>query len=435
MEEWLLTGIAGFGALLALLVIGMPIGFALGSIGLVGSFIVVGSKGALGMLGVIPLETATKFILVCIPLFILMAEFAVISGISSDLYTAIHKWTGHLPGGLAIASIIACGVFGAISGSAIATSASIGRVAVPEMIKRGYDKKLSIGSIAAAGGVGIVIPPSLVFITFGFLGELPIGTLFIAGIIPGIILVILYSLQILLMTLLRPHIAPRVTGASWSERLIWAPKVLPMMLIILAVLGTIYLGVATPTEAAAIGAFGTFCLALFKKSLNLGRLREATSNAARTTSSILIILIGALCFGYFLSVSGFTKNITDLIVSIPLSRWWIMIIIQAFLFVLGGVLDVGGIVAITTPIFVPALTALGFDPIWFGVLLAINMDIASETPPVGLNVYVIRSIFKDIASLEDIFKGAVPFVLAESAGLALVMAFPSLALWLPQTIK
>lgn len=416
-----------------LLLSGLPIAFTLGLCGLVGFLIVIGFDKTLPLLGVHCYSAVDNFLFSPIPLFILMAEILHFSGIGASLYDTAAKWFGQLRGGLSIASVAACGVFAAMCGLSIAGAVTIGVIAIPEMIKRGYNKRLAVGSVAVAGTLGILIPPSLPFIVYGVVAEQSIGRLFMAGIIPGIVLMGLFSTYILLRARMHPEWAPGVAGITWKDKILSVRQLWSAVLLILLVLGGIYLGVATPTEAAGLGAFGAMCLALIYRRLKLSDLVQAAWRTAGTCGFVLILVVGAMFFSLYLTTTGITQNLATSIASLEVSRWVIMIGVNLLLLALGFFLDATAIILLTTPVLLPIITSLGFDPIWYGVILVINLEIAFITPPVGLNLYAIRRVAPDIP-LSEILLGSIPFLLLACLGIALVMIFPQLALWLPSTM-
>ena len=434
MEEWVVLLLTSGMALIGLLTVGMPIGFALALLGFTGTWYKLGLAGALGALSLMPYSSVLSFLLAAIPLFILMAEIMVRSGISADLYTAMNKWLGRLPGGLAISSIGACAIFAAVCGSSIATAATIGIVAIPEMQQRGYNDKLSSGSVAAAGALGTLIPPSMFFLLYGAFTEQSIASLFIGGIIPGAILAFLMGGYVVVLVRRRPSLAPSIPAVPWRERISSLIKIWPVISIIALILGVIYTGTTTVTEAAAIGACFALLVVLFQRRFSLASMRESIIMTALTTSSVLIIFVGAMIFSYFLTISQIPQELTFFVASLNVPPLVIIVLINIMLLVLGTILDVGGIIMLTTPILFPIITGLNFDPIWFGVVMAVNLEMAVITPPVGLNLYIIKGIMPDI-SLSDIIRGAMPFLIVEAIVLALTIAFPQLSLFLPGLMK
>jgi len=416
-----------------MLFLGVPVAISIGLSAFIGFWMVLGLDPAVARLGQVSYHALMNYAFSPIILFILMGEIIIFSGIGSDIFEATSKWVGKLPGGLAIASVLASALFGAICGVSIAGAATIGRLAIPEMLKRKYSRSLAAGTVAAGGTLSIMIPPSLAFILYGVVSEQSIGRLFIAGIIPGVLISLLYSGYVLLTATRHPENAPRMPSASWHEKLAAAKVIFPVAALFVMVLGTIYLGFGTPSEAGAMGATGALILALIYRKLSPGNLATACFQSAMTIGSIMIIAVAALFFGYYLATSGYSAKLIAAVSTAPVSRWVIMILINLLLLVLGCFLDVSAIILLTTPILLPTVIALGFDPIWYGVILVINIEMAFITPPVGLNLFVIRSLAPDIP-ISDVIRGAFPFVIIDVIAIAIIMLFPQLALWLPNTI-
>ncbi len=424
-----LIGILLLLALLLLLASGTPIAFCLGFLGTVG---IIGflDIGTLYQIAEVAADTCTNLFMITLPLFVLMAEVVSFSGVGDDLYTAAHDWLSWLPGGLAISSIATCTGFAAISGSSPATAATVGLVSIPEMIKRGYNRMLAVGSVAAGGTLGILIPPSITMIVVGIITEMSIGKLFIAGIIPGLILSMIMCVATVIAVKIKPNLAPRIQGVSWKKRFSSLKRVWPFLILAFSILGTIYAGIATPTESASVGATLAIVIALFYRRLTIKALHGALTRTVGVTAMIMFLIIGGSVLAFLFSSLTIPHHVTDMIVSLGASRWVVMIIINFILLVLGCILDPMGVMIISLPIIFPIVTQLGFDPIWFGVIVTINVEIGMITPPVGLNLFVLKAAVPDI-NMKDIVGGSLPFVLLLMLGLALIMAFPSLATWLP----
>jgi tripartite ATP-independent transporter DctM subunit len=424
-----LIGILLLLALLLLLASGTPIAFCLGflaTIGIIGFLDI----GTLYQLAEVAADTSTNLFMITLPLFVLMAEVVSFSGVGDDLHTAAHDWLSWLPGGLAISSIATCTGFAAISGSSPATAATVGLVSIPEMVKRGYNRKLAVGAIAAGGTLGILIPPSITMIIVGIITEMSIGKLFIAGIIPGLILSLIMCIATVIAVKMKPHLAPRIEGVSWKKRFSSLKRVWPFLILAFSILGTIYAGIATPTESASIGATLAIIIALFYGRLTIKALHRALTQTVGVTAMIMFLIIGGSILAFLFSSLTIPHHVTDMIVSLGASRWVVMIIINCILLVLGCLLDPMGVMVISLPIIFPIVTQLGFDPIWFGVIVTINVEIGMITPPVGLNLFVLKASVPDI-HMKDIIGGSLPYVLLLMFGLALIMVFPSLATWLP----
>ena len=424
-----LLGILLLIALLLLLASGTPIAFCLGFLATIG-IIVFLDLGTLYQIAEVAADSCTNLFMLTLPLFVLMAEVVSFSGVGDDLHTAAHDWLSWLPGGLAISSIATCTGFAAISGSSPATAATVGLVSIPEMIKRGYNRKLAVGSIAAGGTLGILIPPSITMIIVGIITEMSIGKLFIAGIVPGLILSLIMCIATVIAVKVKPHLAPRIEGVSWKKRFSSLKRVWPFLILAASILGTIYAGIATPTESASIGATLAIVIALFYRRLTMKALHRALTQTVGVTAMIMFLIIGGTVLAFLFSSLTIPHHVTELIVSLGASRWVIMIIINFILVVLGCILDPMGVMVISLPIIFPIITQLGFDPVWFGVIVTINVEIGMITPPVGLNLFVLKAAVPDI-HMRDIIGGSLPYVILLMLGLALIMVFPSLATWLP----
>jgi len=434
--EWYLLGPILIGILLALLATGLPVAFTMAVVGLVGLFAIRGLEPTLALLQQSAYAVPFNFILVAVPLFVFMAEIIMFTGLGADAFEAASKWLGHLPGGLGISAVYASAAFGAVSGVSIAACVAIGQEAIPQMLRRGYDKRLATGAMAASGGLAILIPPSIVMIIYGYVAEESVGDLFIGGIIPGLILATLMALLISSRVLLKPSLAPRLAAVPWKERLFALRKVWGVVVLALLVLGAIYSGLVTPSEAAAFGAAGAILLAIITRKLTWLRLRGAMLRATETSCFILFIMVGASMFAHVLTTLQIPQDFTRWATSLATSRWVILILIQLLLIVMGTFLDVASLIIIVGGILVPLIVGLGFDKVWFGVVLTVNMEMAVITPPVGFNLYAIHGISKQHdVTFGDIAIGALPFVITDCVCVALLMVFPQLVLWLPSTMK
>ena len=410
---------------------GMPVFGALGLAGIIGILLLQGSRGLGAVPGVI-YDRLRGFTLVAIPLFILMGEIIFVTGIGADIFTATSKWLNKLPGSLGMASVAACAIFGALCGVSLAGAATIGSFAIPEMLKRGYDKSLATGCVAAAGGLALLIPPSVALILYGVVGDESVGKLFIGGIIPGLVLALLMMGYIFFLSKFRPHIAPRsMEEISWSERLTALVRIWPVLVLILLVLGSIYLGIATPTEAAAVGCMGAFGIGILRKKLNLSSLRRIFRETMLTSGMILLIFSSALLFGYVLTLLQLPQHLAEYVANSHLPDRVVLIFIFLFLFVMGMFMDIVSVILISTPILLPIVIGMGYNTLWFGIVMAIVCEIATETPPIGLNLFVIKGVSPPQVSLIDIIRGVIPFAVVETVGLVIFIAFPNLVLWLP----
>lgn len=425
------TGLLGIAALLVLLLMGVPIGAALGLVGIVGLAVVIGLEPALIKAGVTTVETLTRYELGTLPLFILMAQLFFSAHASRDLFDVAAKFVGHRKGGLAYASIGGCAGFGAINGSSLATAATIGLVALPEMRRRGYSDALATGTVAAGGTLGQMIPPSGALIVYGIIAEQSIGKLFTAAIIPGITQALFYALVIWILMRLRPDLAPASERATWGERWQALRRVADMLVLIAAVIGGIAVGVFSPSEAAAVGAAGALAIAAWRRRLNRAMLYAAFEETLRTSGLILLVVIGALVFSVFVSVTGLADAIGDAVTGLGLGGMATLVVVAVLLLVLGSVLDGLALMLLTTPILLPVVTATGMSPIWFGIFLVRAMEIGFVHPPLGMNLYVIQGVAKNV-SIARIFKGVVPFLASDLVHLFLLILFPAMVLWLPE---
>lgn len=422
--------IAGFSALFLMMALRVPVGIAMAVVGIGGFGAVVGMEQALRLVALSPLSTATTYHLAMIPMFILMGAFATRSGMSRELFRAAETWLGHRRGGLALSTIASCAGFAAISGSSIATAATLTKVALPEMRRVGYCDSVSSGVIAAGGTVGILIPPSIVLAVYGIITEQNIGTLFIAGLVPGLLAVALYMLTVTLIAHLRPASMPVGTRHSWGEAFAALRSVWAIGLLFVLVVGGIYLGVVTPTEAAALGACGALAIGLARRRLDRKAILECLIDSLRVSVSIFVVFMGALLFSYFLAITQTPQNVADYLTSLPVNRYVIMLLILLLYLLLGCVLDSMAMVVLTVPILFPVVTQLGFDPIWFGVMVVVAIELGLITPPIGMNVFVINSAQKDI-KLTTIYRGVMPFIAIDVVRMGLLLAFPAITLFLP----
>lgn len=429
-----IAGAVGFVILLALMFLGMPIGFAMSLVGLVGFIYVVDLGAGLSLLGTIPYATVASYPVSMIPMFILMGEFAFHSGITADLYYLANKWIGHLPGGLAMATIGGCAGFAACTGSAVAPAAMFATVSLPEMKKYNYDPSLATGCIAAGGTLGILIPPSIAFVFYGFMTSESVGRLFIAGIFPGVLLSALFMFLIWAMCRWRPWLGPPAPRASWKERMVALRGGWAMLLLFLLVIGGIYLGVFTPTEGGGVGAAGAFIIALIKRQLTWQAFLSSLGSTLVITAMVFILLIGAYIFGAFIAVSKLPFVLSDMASGSAMPPLVILIGILIVYLVLGAVSDILSAFVLTLPIVFPVAVALGYDPIWFGVILVIMVQMGLITPPIGLDVFVVGGIAKDIP-MDTIFRGVFPFVGAMFVCIAILIAFPQIATFLPSMMK
>lgn len=428
-----IIGVIGIVLLFVLLAFRMHIGLAMALIGFGGVSLIVNLKAGLNLLGLVPWAEGSSYSLSVIPLFILMGQFAFISGISQDIFKSVYTWMGHLRGGLAMATIVACSGFAAVCGSSLATGATMARVAIPEMQHYGYDERLATGCVAAGGTLGILIPPSIGFIIYGILTEESIGKLFMAGILPGLLLAFLFLSAIFIQCRLNPEMGPKGKRASWGKKFRSLSGTWPMMSLFVLVMGGIYFGFFTPTEAAGIGAFGAFAITLIKKKMNWTTLIESLLLTGNMTAMIFLIIIGANIFSSFLALTGIPFMLAESVATLHLSRIVVLLVILLVFVLLGCVMDCFAIMILMVPILFPIVQAMDFNPIWFGVLMVIVLEVGLITPPVGLNVFVIKGAVPGV-KITTIFKGVWPFLIAAIVCIAAIIVFPQIALFIPSNM-
>lgn len=429
--SWEILAFILLGGLAVLLVLGQWSAFALGAVGMLLLYLAKGTIGLVTISSVV-WNTANSYILIAVPMFLLMGEIILRSGISSYFYRGVTALMGSLPGGLLHANIVACALFAAISGSSVATAASVGTVAIPEMTKRGYRPRMIFGSLASGGTLGILIPPSIVMILYGALVEESIAKLFMAGLIPGLVMSALFMAYIAIRIMVSPELAPprEHVDISRRERLAHIAHIVPIVALLSIVLGGIYAGVTTPTEAAAIGAFGAIVLAACYRGLTLPVFRDALLSAVRTSCMVIFIIIGAQILSTALSFGGVSRGISEWIVAMELSRWVLFAALILLYVLLGFFVDGISMIYITLPVLYPIVLQAGFDPIWFGVVLTILIELGQITPPVGLNLFAIHGIAGDYP-FSEVVLGSVPFVFLMLLTILLLALMPSIALWLP----
>lgn len=425
-----MIGIVGIIALFILLAMRMYIGIAMMVVGFVGNIFIIGWEPTVNLLGLLPFDECKSYSMSVIPLFILMGQFAFISGISTDIYKTVYNWMGHLRGGLAMATVLACAFFAAVSGSSLATGATMGMVAIPEMLKHKYDPRLATGCVAAGGTLGILIPPSIGFVIYGLLTEESIGKLLMAGLLPGALLCFLFIIAVVILCAIRPEMGPHGPVTGWSERIKSLSGTWGMLLLFLTVIGGIYSGIFTPTEAAGIGAFGALVILVIKKKLTRRGLFQCLTETGKMTAFIFLIIIGASMFSYFLALTGLPTSLSSFITGLPLPKGLILFGIILVYVILGCVMEVYSIMILTLPIFFPIVQILGFDPIWFGVIMVIVLEVGLITPPIGLNVFVLKGSAQGIP-VETIFKGIWPFFICAIIAMILISIFPQIALFIP----
>jgi len=423
-------GLIGIALLFILIFLRVPVGFAMAAVGFVGFGCTVSFQASMSMMVKDVFSIFGSYSLTVIPLFVLMGQLAYHSGISKRLFNAAYRFIGHWSGGLAIATVGACAAFSAICGSTNATAATMGAATLPEMKRYNYQPDLATGVVAAGGSLGILIPPSVIFIVYGIETEQSIGRLFMAGIGPGLFLTLLFILAIVIWTRLRPELGPKGPKFSLRERFASLSGLIETLLLFILIMGGLFLGIFTPTEAGAIGAFGTLVLALAGRNLTMQGFMTAVFETTRISCMILMIVAGATIFGHFLAVTRIPFDIAQGVSEIQLPRYAIMLIIIAVYLVGGCVIDSLALIMLTIPIFYPVILFLEYDPVWFGVIIVLVTQIGVITPPVGINVYVVSGVARDVP-LDVIFKGVLPFLAALIIGTLLLIPFPQIALFLP----
>ncbi len=440
----MITALIGFVILLLIIVVlRMPIAFAMGLVGFFGfafmqglgfdNFMEFRWTGALSMASKRVVDTAQEYSLSVIPLFILMGNFVTKSGLSQELYRASYAFLGHKKGGLSMATVVACGGFSAICGSSLATSATMAKVAMPPMRKYGYSDSLATASIAAGGTLGILIPPSVILVIYGLLTESSIRELFAAGFIPGFLGILLYLGAVKYAVWRDPASGPCGEKMEWPERLQALKGVWGVLTLFTVVMGGIYLGVFTPTEAAGIGAGGAFVIALARKSLNLGSLFDILTDTARTSAMLFSVVIGALIFSNFINRAGLPAELLEFVTNLDVSPMMVIMVILLIYIILGMVFESLSMLLLTVPIFFPLVESLGFDLVWFGIVVVVVTEISLITPPVGMNVFVLSAVLKDVKAA-TIFKGVTPFWCADIFRLILITFFSSISLFLPELL-
>ncbi|OGB90086.1 MAG: TRAP dicarboxylate transporter subunit DctM [candidate division NC10 bacterium RIFCSPLOWO2_12_FULL_66_18] len=435
MDILLLTPLL-FGFMLLLLFLGLPIVFALGGSAVILGLITQGPSSLLLATTAI-LNNIRTIVLIAVPLFIFMGNLLKVSGLAEDLYSAAEKWIGGVRGGLAVGTVLICTIFAACTGVSGAATITMGLIAVPSMLKRGYDRKLALGCVMGGGALGQLIPPSLLFILYGFLANESVGRLFASGFVPGLILSGLFIAYILIACHLKGSLGPATPSedrGNWKEKVASLRSIIMPSLLIVAVLGSIFSGLATPTEAAAVGALGALIILVINGRLTWPNLKEALYGTFSLTAMVMWIVVGATVFTTIFTIAGGSELVKSLLLEITIAPIWIVVVMQLTLFVLGCFIDPTGILMLTVPIYVPVVKALGFDTVWFGALFVLNMEMAFLTPPYGVNLFYIRGITPPEIPTTDIYRSALAFVGVQATALILVLLFPQLALWLPNLL-
>jgi C4-dicarboxylate transporter, DctM subunit len=424
------VAVAGFVAVFALMILRVPVGMAMGLVGVAGFGALAGFGPALKLIAQTSMRTVTDYTFGVIPMFLLMSAFVSTSGMSRELFRAANVFLGHLRGGLGFATIAACAGFAAISGSSVATAATFSTIAYPEMRRHGYPQSFATGTIAAGGTLGAMFPPSTVLVVYGIITEQDIGKLFTAGILPGLLAVAMYMATILIITRVWPAFVPEGPRASWKDRFdallgVWAP-----LLLFIFVIGGLYGGLFTPTEAGGVGAGGAFIIGMLRGRLSRSGILQSLLHATRTAAAIFTVLIGALLFGYFLTITGTPQKVSAFLAGLGLGRYGVLALIMVMYLILGCLMDAMAMIILTVPIIFPIVTGLGFDPIWFGIIIVMTVELGLIHPPVGMNVFVIKSVIGDVGFM-TIFRGVLPFIATDLLRLLILIAFPIIATWLP----
>ncbi|MGE0314445.1 MAG: TRAP transporter large permease [Lautropia sp.] len=419
--------------LFAMLGLGVPVGFALGIAGAAGLYTIGGWPILSGILETAPLSTTASYELITVPMFLLMAEFVLLSGVADDLFKAAATWVGRVRGGLGIATALAGAGFGAISGSSTAAAATLSATTIPAMLKHGYEPKVACGAVAISGTLAMLIPPSVALVLYGIIADVSIGRLLIGGVVPGILVTLTIALTVYVLVTLDPRRAPIGQRYSMAEKFRSLRVSGPMIALFMAVTGVIYLGVATPTEASGLGAFGAFLLALLNGKLSLRALREALVSATTASCMIFMIIVGAHVFGYFFTLTRTTQDIVSAVGAWQVSPWLVLTAILFGYLLLGCIMDQIAILILTVPVVLPVIVSLGFDPVWFGVLVIVIAEVGLLTPPVGLNVFVVAR-YAD-RPVGEVFAGVWPHVVAHLILIAILAAFPQIILWLPSHME
>jgi C4-dicarboxylate transporter DctM subunit len=434
MVDPITVGLVGIAVMIGMLVLGVPIAFAMAVVGITGTAIVVGVPQTMSQITLITWDKGTDFIIVCIPLFIFMGQLTATTGIAADLYEFLQRWLSRVRGGLGIASVLACGGFGAVTGSSVACVATMGTIVYPELKRYKFDPKLATGVLAASGTLGILIPPSLAFAFYGTLTDTSIAALFIAGIIPGIITMVIFSGIVWLQCVVNPQLGPLGPKYTWKEKLVSIKGIWPVAVIFLIVIGTLYGGVCTPTEASGIGAAGVVLVSLIMKRLTWENFKKALWDTGVVSSFIFAIIVGGYLISRFLAVTQITDLLVNLVTEMNPGKYEFIFFMIVLYLILGCILDVFGMTILTLPFIFPITKVLGIDPIWLGVFIVIMTEVALITPPVGVNVFVMRGIATDVP-MGHIFKGVFPFLIGEFVMIGILILFPAVATWLPQMMK
>ncbi len=430
----MITWIIGLLMIILLISLGLPIAFSMMTVGFIGLSFIIGIEPALSMVGQVFFDNGMSYTLSILPLFLLMGNFVVKAGLADELYYASNAWLRHKKGGLAMATVIACGGFSSVCGSSLATAATMAKIALPSMKKYGYSDSLSAGVIAAGGTLGILIPPSMILVIYGIITSQDIGKLFLAGIIPGLLGIIGYIISVKLTLWKENKISEQLTPLPTSEKLKSLKGVSGILALFILVMGGIYLGIFTATEAAGIGAFGAFIIVVLKGKLSLSSFKDTLIETVKITSMLFFLLFGAILFSNFINLAGLPNDLKNFLSNFNFNIYTLLLLIFLIYLILGMVLESLSMMLLTVPIFYPLVAEMGGDLIWFGILVVVAVEISLITPPVGLNVHVLKTIVKNKMTLNTIFKGVIPFVFMDIIRLLILLIFPFLTLFLPNNI-
>ncbi len=430
----LVIGLIGLAVLFILMFIDVPIGFAFAFVGFIGTIVIGGAGPAFKLMGTIPFNQVASYSFTVIPLFILMGEFAHIGGLTQDAYSVARSWLGRLPGGLAITTTAATTIFGACTGSGIATAVTMTNMAWPEMKRYKYSPSLGLGSICAASPIAVLIPPSLAFMIYAIIAEESVGRLFMAGVFPGLVLSLTIILTIVIIVKINPDSAPEAEKSTWKEKVLGLKRVWAILILILLVMGSIWGGVTTPNEAAGFGAFGAFIITLAKRRLSWQGLKDALRRSAVSGGGMFFMMVGIALFNVFMTLSQLPQALAHAVSGLPLPPLAIMGLILLTYVLLGFFLDAGPAIMLTLPLFLPVINSFGFDKVWFGVLVTIAAATGVMTPPVGLSVFAVHGLVKDEVQMYEIFKGTIPFLICFAVTVLICMFIPQIVLWLPGTM-
>ena len=425
-------GIIGVIALLVMVIIGVRVYIAAATVGFVGLVAIIGWDAGAGMVGTIPHSKSVTYTLSVLPMFILIGYLAFHAGITQALFDAARKWLGWMPGGLAVASVMATAGFAAVSGASTATAAVFARVAIPEMLSAGYSRRIAAGVVAAGGTLATLIPPSAILVIYAIIVEESVGQLLLAGFIPGIVSALIYVAIILIWAKVDPKIGPAIKGYTWTDRVKAIPGTFPVVAVVVIIFSAMYFGWATPTEAGALGAFVVFLMAMMK-GMRWDALKASLLDTAKLTVMIFSLIWGVLAFVRFLGFAGLPEHFTNFIVSLPFEPWVVMVCILIAYAILGMFMDAIGMLLLTLPVVYPAVMALGYDSIWFGIIVVKMAEVCLVTPPIGLNCFVVSAVRPDIP-ISTVFRGVGPFVVADFITVAVFMIWPEVITWLPQTL-